>query len=201
MRGVIAYLAGISIAAGVLTADVAVAADEKGEFGIRGAGLVTCSIYTREREARSQIYYIIAAWMDGYITGANEHADDTYDIVSFESAELLGALVNENCKKHPQASVFVVLRAILQKSAENRLTAPSKKVEVAIGDRKVFLYEEVLKRAQQKLASAGFYKGPITAEYDARTQEAIKAFQSSIGLEPTGFPDQLTLWRLFNRES
>ena len=198
MTGVRAYLAGILIVSGALQASGAAAADDKGEFGIRGAGLVKCSRYNQEREARSEVYHIIAAWMDGYITGANQHADDTYDIVSFESTELLAALVSENCKKYPDVPLFAVLRLIIKKASANRLHAPSKKVEVEQGERKVYLYEEVLRRTQQKLASAGFYKGPINGTYDAKTQEALKAYQTSIKLRPTGFPDQLTLWRLFN---
>jgi hypothetical protein len=198
MTGVKRYLAPALIVGAVLHVSGAVAADDKGEFGIRGAGLVTCSVYNREREKRSEIYHIVAAWMDGYITGSNQHADDTYDIVSFESTELLAALVSENCKKFPDAPVFAVLRLIVKNSAKNRLHAPSKKVEIAMGDRKVSLYEEVLRRIQQKLASGGFYKGPINGTYDAATQKSMKAYQASIKLQPTGFPDQLTLLRLLN---
>jgi len=201
MTGARTVLAGVLLVAGSLAAGASDAADDKGEFGIRGAGLLKCSVYNHEREARSEIYHIVAAWMDGYITGSNQHADDTYDIVSFESTELLAALVSENCKKYPDTPVFAVLRLIVKNSARNRLHAPSKKVEIAMGERKAYLYEEVLRRVQQKLKAGGFYKGPINGAYDAATQEAMKAFQTSIKFQPTGFPDQLTLLRLLNAGS
>jgi len=190
------YLAVLLVAAGMLPALPAAAADAKGQFGVRGAGLVTCAVYTEARAARSEVYHVVAGWMDGYITGSNQHADDTYDVVSFEGTELLAALVDENCKKHPDAPVFAVLRAIVQKTSAHRLRAPSPKVEVAIGERKVLLYEEVLRRIQQKLAAAGHYRGPINGAYDADTQAAMRKFQAAAKLQPTGFPDQLTLWRL-----
>jgi len=193
-----AYRAGLLFAAGLLLAQGVTAADDKGQFGVRGAGLVKCAVYDSERDARSQIYQIVAAWIDGYITGSNQHADDTYDIVSFESTELLAAIVSENCKKNPEAPVFAVLRAVVAQAGKNRLRAPSKKVEVAIGERKVLLYEEVLRRVQQKLASAGFYRGPIDGIYSATTQKAMQAYQTSAKLQPTGFPDQATLWRLLH---
>jgi peptidoglycan hydrolase-like protein with peptidoglycan-binding domain len=60
------------------------------------------------------------------------------------------------------------------------------------------LYEEVLRRVQQKLASAGFYRGPIDGTYDAKTRKAMQAYQTSVNLQPTGFPDQATLWRLLH---
>lgn len=190
--------AGALVAAGLLLAQAATAADDKGQFGVRGAGLIKCSVFESEREARSQIYQLVGAWIDGYITGANQHAGDTYDIVSFESTELLAAVVSENCKRNPEAPVFAVLRAVVAQAGQSRLRAPSKKVEVAIGERKVLLYEEVLRRVQQKLAAAGFYRGPINGTYDANTQKAMQAFQTSVKLQPTGFPDQATLWRLLH---
>jgi hypothetical protein len=191
-----ACLGRILMAACILLQQGAGAADDKGQFGVRGAGLVKCAVFESEREARSQIYQIVGAWMDGYITGSNQHADDTYDMLSFESTEMLAAVVSENCKKNPEAAVFAVLRAVVAQAGKNRLRAPSKKVELAVGERKVLLYEEVLRRMQQKLAAAGFYRGPIDGKYDAATQKALQAFQTSAQLQPTGFPDQVTLWRL-----
>jgi hypothetical protein len=193
-----AYRPRLLLAAGLLLAQAATAADDKGQFGVRGAGLIKCTAYESEREARSQIYHIVAAWIDGYITGSNQHADDTYDIVSFESTELLAAIVSENCRKNPESPVFAVLRAVVAQAGKSRLREPSKKVEVAIGERKVLLYEEVLRRVQQKLAAAGFYRGPIDGTYGATTRKALQAYQSSAKLQPTGFPDQVTLWRLLH---
>lgn len=196
MKSARAVGAGALIAAGLAWGQGAAAADDKGQFGVRGAGLVKCAVFESEREARSQVYQIVGAWMDGYITGSNQHADDTYDVVSFESTEMLAAVVSENCKKNPEAPVFAVLRAVIAQAGKNRLRAPSRQVEVAVGERKALLYEEVLRRVQQKLAAAGLYRGPIDGKYDANTQKALQAFQTSAKLQPTGFPDQVTLWRL-----
>jgi murein L,D-transpeptidase YcbB/YkuD len=141
---------------------------------------------------------MIASWMDGYITGVNQHAADTYDIASFESTELFAALVSENCKEHPDTPVFAVVNSLIAQSTPNRLVAPSEKVTVTVGDNKVALYQEVVRRVQEKMTAAGFYDGKVDGTYDSQVQEAMGAFQKSIGLQPTGFPDQLTLWRLFN---
>ena len=200
MAGTRIYLLSILAACGFLLAQVAAAADDKGQYGVRGAALVSCSVYERAREARSEVYRVLAAWMDGYITGTNQHADDTYDTASFESTELLTALISEHCKKHPETPVFAVLKSLVGEFAKNRLRAPSRKVEIVIGDRRALLYEEVVKRVQQKLAEGGFYDGDINSAYGPQVQEAMQAFQESIEFQPTGFPDQLTLWRLFNED-
>ncbi len=178
-------------------AQTAGAADPYGQYGVRGAALVPCSIYERERAAESDAYRMIASWMDGYITAINQHVDDTYDVASFESTELLAAVVSEHCKNNPDAAVFAVVKSLVEQFGDNRLRRSSKKVEVAVDEYRVMLYEEVLERIQQKLTGAGHYQGEIDGIYDAETQAAMQAFQKSMELEPTGFPDQLTLYRLF----
>lgn len=182
----------------VAMAHVAYGADAKGQYGVRGAALASCAIYEKERAARSEIYRMIASWMDGYVTGINQSAADTYDIASFESAELLAALVSEHCKESPETTVFAIVNVLTGQFATNRLHAASEKIVVSVGDNNVLLYEEVLRRIQEKLAEAGLYDGEIDGTYDAHTQQAMQSYQESIEFRPTGFPDQLTLWRLFN---
>ena len=172
------------------------AADDKGQFGVRGAGLIPCALYTKEREAQGDVYLMTAAWVDGYITGTNQHLSETYDSLSFETTELLTAILGKHCKKNPNDLIFPVVKNLLEKLHGDRLSVHSEKTDVTIGERKVSLYIEVLKRIQTKLASAGYYKGKIDADYGPSTIEAMKKFQRSIEFRPTGFPDQMTLWRL-----
>jgi len=180
----------------LLLAQGAFAADDKGQFGVRGAGLISCELYVQERKAQADVYLITAAWVDGYITGANQHMSDTYDIMSFETTELLTAVLNEHCKKHPADPVFGVIRNLFEQLQQDRIQDYSEKTDVVIGERRVLLYVEVLKRVQDKLASAGFYEGTIDGNYGESTIDAMKAYQRSVELNPTGFPDQTTLWRL-----
>lgn len=186
----------VVIALGLSSA--ATAADSKGQFGIRGAGLVSCYVFDHEREAHSTVYDVIAGWMDGYITGMNQYAPGTYDAASFQSTELYAALVAEYCKKHPETPVFAVINSLVKQTWKDRLRAPSQKVEVAIGDQKVLLYEAAIRQIQEKLASRGYYGDKISSAYGPAVQQAMMAFQQSIRFKATGFPDQATLWRLFN---
>jgi len=192
-----ARLAGLLGLLGLFVYQPIYAADAQGQYGIRGAGLVSCVLYEREREARSPVYQVIAGWMDGYITGVNQHTPDTYDALSFESTEMLAAVVSENCKNHPNTPVFTVLDAVIKQIADDRLRGPSGKVEVKLGERSVLLYEVVLQRLQRRLAAAKFYRGPIDGTFSDATQKALGKYQSANGLKPTGFPDQVTLWHIF----
>jgi len=49
---------------------------------------------------------------------------------------------------------------------------------------------------QQQLTQLGFYAGPIDGNYNTATQEAVKAFQSSMGLTVTGWLDNYTWERM-----
>ena len=173
------------------------AADLNGRFSIRGAGSISCQTYLAERKASSQLYHIVAGWIDGYITARNQFVSDTYDTTSFESMELITALAAEYCKKAPETNLFAVVTSFMEVFATNRLTAPSDKVTVTEGERSKELYAELLKRLQQKLSDLGHYAGEIDGTFDEPTKTALGKFQSSIEFKPTGFPDQLTLWRLF----
>ncbi|MDT8383898.1 MAG: peptidoglycan-binding domain-containing protein [Gammaproteobacteria bacterium] len=176
------------------------AADDKGQFALRGAGLLPCAIYVKEREAKSEAYLMTAGWIDGFITGSNQYSPETYDLLSFETTELLTAILDKHCIANPKDRVFAVLKSLFQKLHQDRLQTLSEKTEVAVGDRKTSLYVEVLKRIQKTLTAKGLYKGKVNGSYDQSTIDAMKAFQRSVKLEPTGFPDQVTLWRLLRSD-
>lgn len=176
----------------------AAAADTAGQFGIRGAGLISCALYEEQRETRSEAYHAIAGWLDGYITGINEYAADTYDTASFESTELLLALLSEHCSRHPETPLFGVIRPLVKSLSEHRLREPSDRVTFTLDGRDLRLYAEVIRRIQRRLSDAEFYSGRIHGVYTDAVRQAMRKYQASIDLQPTGIPDQLTLWRLFN---
>lgn len=175
------------------------AADNQNRFSIRGVGLLTCEIYENERAAKSTAYQIFGGWIDGYITGVNQYAPETFDVLSFESSELVTELLSVHCKTHPKDLVFAVLNSMFIKLQDDRLHTPSAHIEVKIDSRSVRLYEEVLRRIQTRLKEKGFYTGKITGTFGKNEKKAMAAFQKSIGLEPSGFPDQVTLWKLLRR--
>lgn len=49
---------------------------------------------------------------------------------------------------------------------------------------------------QQKLKSAGFYQAPITQVYDSQTEDAVKHFQRTAGLDDSGIAGSATLQKL-----
>lgn len=175
-------------------------ADTEGQYAVRGAGLINCALFVEARSARDDAYLVTAGWVDGYITGINQHAPDTYDVLSYESTELLMALLDQHCQEHPNDPVFGVLNRLFAELREGRLTAKSEKVPVAVGEREGRHYVALIERVQQKLRDGGFFEGPVNGDFSPQTVEAIKRFQESVDFTATGFPDQKTLWRLLRSE-
>src|SRR6185369_1201974 len=56
-----------------------------------------------------------------------------------------------------------------------------------------------VKLLQEMLRSVGQYSGPSSNQFDAKTEEAVKRFQSSEGLKADGSPGAKTLARLYQK--
>jgi hypothetical protein len=197
---ILAAKVALSLAALLLAASAARSADDAGQFAVRGAGLINCALFVQARATQDDSYLVTAAWVDGYVTGINQHAEETYDALSFESTELLMAILDEHCRKNPTDPVFGVITNLFSQLWPDRLTGKSEKVTVAVGEREARHYVDLIGRMQQALRGAGFYEGSMSGEFSPETMGAVQRFQESIGFEATGFPDQVTLWRLLREE-
>lgn len=184
----------------VLAASATAAAPD-GRHAIRGAGLLNCSNFVEERERESPAYLMIGGWIDGYITGINQYRADTYDITSYESTELIARIIENHCKKNPDDRLFTVLNSLFTRNAEDRIRESMAPVTVTVGDRTTHLYRPTIRRIQNELRQRRLYSEDADGMYDAGVTEAMAEFQKELDFEPTGFPDQATLWFLLNSPS
>ena len=202
-RGVswlLALLRGIGAGA-VLFGTVALshAEDANGRFAVKGAGTLPCKVLTAEREKKSNGYFLIGGWVEGYLSAHNRYVDDTFDITSFESTELLLAVIGDHCAKHPEDRLYPVVNAMIAKLAEERLRTTSERIQVSDGTRTTMLYQATIRRIQEALAAKQLYQGDADGTFSDATKTALAAFQKGINFEATGFPDQATLWRLLRK--
>jgi len=171
-------------------------ADKNNNFSLKGAGLLTCSLYSKERDSKSEVYFLIGGWLEGYVSAYNQFSPDTYDITSFENTELLTKVLANHCENNPSDRIFTVFNSVLTQLHKDRIKAMSDQEIITIGKRKTHLYKETINRIQNKLKQNGFYKGIVDSNFSAATIAALSEYQKSIQFESTGFPDQTTLWRL-----
>lgn len=55
---------------------------------------------------------------------------------------------------------------------------------------------DAVKALQERLTEGGFMNGEATGVYDVATQEAVRAYQKSVGIKATGAADETTQWIL-----
>ncbi len=171
-------------------------ADKDGRFAIKGAGTASCERYLEERSRRSEPYYLIAGWLNGYLTAANQYSDETYDLAAWQNSKLLNALLETHCKANPKQKIHVAVRAMVERLRTERLREMSMLVEARAGKERIRLYQETLRRIQTKLANLGFYTGKADGRFGPGTRKALEAFQAAHNLKITGLPDQTTIYSL-----
>lgn len=173
------------------------AASVDGNYAIKGAGSGTCNQYSEARAARNQDYYIYAGWLDGFMTGLNQAIPATYDVNPWAATEMLAAMLDSFCLKHPDQGFHIAARRLTQALAKHRLVERSNVVAVGGGEQATLVYLETIKRAQRALTAAGHYQGKADGAYGEDTRAAMVKFQHSEGIAETGLPDQMTLFHLF----
>lgn len=189
-------LATAALAAACLWSAVARGASQDGQFAVKGIGIQGCAEFTKAYAERSRGAFVFAGWLDGYISAFNRLQPNTFDAVPWQSTNLLLALIKNHCATKPRERLFTVVQALLGVFSGQSLTATSPSVEAKAGGKKVSLYREVLRQAQQALAAAGDYSGKPDGMFGPKTKAAFEAFQERSGLPKTGLPNQETLYRL-----
>ncbi|MDX1654208.1 MAG: peptidoglycan-binding protein, partial [Candidatus Competibacteraceae bacterium] len=121
-------------------------ADPEGNFAVKGAGLATCEAFLKERENKSNYYFMFGGWLDGYVTAVNQLVPETFDIAPWESTDALAALIENHCRRNPEDNFFMVANALAGTLMRDRLQQSSEPVEASVGDQKVMLYKSVMRR-------------------------------------------------------
>ncbi|MDP2180041.1 peptidoglycan-binding domain-containing protein [Methylicorpusculum sp.] len=173
------------------------AADEQGRFMVKGGGRIGCEHYLTALETKGPEFISLAGWIEGFITYANQQEQDTFDLVPWQSTELLMSAVANHCRQNPEKSFHQSAYHVLQGVKTGRLKSKSEPVNATVADQSVVLYADIVRRLQQKLKLRGLLTGDPTGIYDKETIDAVREFQRVKKLPETGLPDQMTLAHLF----
>lgn len=175
------------------------AADKQGKFALDGGGGTPCKAFVESQRDEAPESMLFAGWIDGYATAFNQFNPDTYDLTGWQSNQLLRAMLKEYCAKHPDQLFGQAVATLAAALWAGRVTEMSELVRAENGKQGVLVYRAVLESAQRALAKRGDYKGPEDGSYGPATRDALKRFQTANKLQPTGLPDQHTLYVLFYR--
>lgn len=169
-----------------------------GVFAVEESGRMPCPAFVAARAANNAAYERALGFVEGYLSAANRYEPNTFDLAPWQNAAAYGMILDAHCKKQASDTLGLAVQRLVGALQPMRLATPSKLIEVGDGQRKVILYEMILKRAQSALARRGLYQGAATGQFDQPTRTALATFQKSVALDQTGLPDPATLWMLLN---
>ncbi|MEM1434128.1 MAG: peptidoglycan-binding domain-containing protein [Pseudomonadota bacterium] len=172
------------------------AADKDGSFRVKGAGSSTCAYFLDAVTERGKEFVSYGGWLDGYLSAMNRYEAGTYDVVSWQSTELLLASLLRYCQANPETSFH---DAAAQLAETLKRTAIRSKDPIVVTEHDgiaAAMYQETLMRVQRRLRQRGFYENDPSGQFDEATRNALLAFQRDKNIDETGLPDQATLTRL-----
>ncbi len=178
-------------------ANPAQAADEEENFAVKGAGLARCSDYIEARQSNAPAFYQFGGWINGYLTALNQLKPETYDLAPWQSSDLLAGVILRNCRENPEKRFINTVSAMVASLNAQRLLTKSPLVEAHAGETRIRIYQELLRRTQEKLAESGLYRGEANGRFDQETEDGLRAYQKAGRLTETGLPDQATLLAMF----
>lgn len=181
----------------LVAASGASASDREGRFALKGAGAGSCADYIRvARNEDSQLRQYVG-WANGYFSRLNQTDIDTFDILPWQSSQLLYLLLADYCSKNPGTNFGAAVYSLSKTLRAQRLAEKSPMETYSVEDTEVSLYREVMRRMQQRLNTVAQAGLEVNGDLNAETIEALKKFQAVHGLEPTGVPEEPTLLQLF----
>jgi len=174
------------------------AADENGSFAVDGVGSQTCRAYIDAIDSKDQrLLAAYASWMQGFVTGYNVLAEETFDITPWQSPELLILKMQSFCNANPETPFVRGVGGLIASLQANRISELSEKVDIRQDGQTLSLYREVLDAVRNTLGELGYDVPETSDSYDARFVAAVEAFQKDKNMPITGLPDQATLNALF----
>lgn len=192
-------LCALSVAAVITAAGSAFAADDEGNFAIKGAGFAACPDYVEAYDSGSTDLLAYRSWLNGFVTGHNLLLPGTYDVAPVLSLDALSGVMADICRNNAEFRFAEAAVILIVDMEALRLAASSPMIELTEGDLTVEVPAEFVSRAQSALQELGLYQGAIDGIYGPGTRAAFSAFQEAEEIEVTGLPDTVTLVRLLIR--
>jgi len=171
----------------------AVAADNTGNYSVRGLGSSSCQQFVGAVDGNTPELRSYIAWMEGMLTAVNRLTPNLFDAVPFNSAGAFAAIVLQVCRQQPALQYNAAVLRGLERLNVARVTTNSPWVEMTVGTNRVTLRAETLAAAQARLGALGLLSTPPDGRFTVATRDAIKRFQQIRRMNVTELPDPDTI--------
>ena len=184
----------------LLTAPLALhAADEDGNFAVRGLGTEACSAYVESAEAADGTLQEYLSWLQGYVTAVNRFKDDTFDAVPVLEITFLGGMLYNICADNPESNLEAASYALADFMHEARVRESSGISRVTVEDDETLIRAETLQSVIARLAEDGYIADAEAEITGVALRDALRSFQQENDLEQSGLPDSETVIQLLLR--
>lgn len=173
-----------------------------GAFAIKGIGATDCTVAVREYAAGTPNAMMYGGWIYGYLTAMNQVSPDTFDLAPWQDLNTLTSFVVEFCKKNPKTTFAQATFKMAVALNPQRQKTRTDYIHFPVNGKGYTMYASTIQMVANKLAAKGLLKtkpGSQKPEFTPDMIAALKAFQTSRKLKPTGEPDQQTLFELLQR--
>ncbi len=167
------------------------AADGAGQFSVRGIGGQTCAVWAdildgQDQNQRREGIMAFQSWIAGYLSAVNRNTPDTYDAMPFIDMVNVMAIVVTECRANPSELAESTIYRVVTAFSPSRVQTESPLVTVTDdGVQKVYRQETVM-LVQQRLIDRGLLNGAADGMPGAATADALRAYQTQVGLPSTG---------------
>jgi hypothetical protein len=176
----------------------ALAADAKGNFAVKGYGQANCADLVRASSSRNMAELTpFLQWLAGYLSAANQYERDTYDLLSWQTDQVIAASLIDYCRANPKVSVALAAGKMVQSLRASRVRSAAGYQILTINGQRIRFADETMLRMKQILAAQAGYRGAMDRRFGPDAQDALRRFQTSRRLRATGMPDEPTLVALF----
>lgn len=170
--------------------------DEDGNYAIRGVGATSCEQFLERVQQDAATARLYASWQAGYLTAANRHLDETFDISPMMASTAVLNMLGNVCRDNPDIRVETALARLTGLFYPARVEASSPPVTITSGDETVNVRQSVVQRMQVALQDRGYADVETSGRFDESTRDALRDFQANEQIRVTGAPDADTLVRL-----
>ncbi|MEO1041145.1 MAG: peptidoglycan-binding domain-containing protein [Pseudomonadota bacterium] len=175
------------------------AKDVDGHYAVKGTGQMTCAAFNTALSDQSPDAKAALNWVAGYLTAVNATTTETFDIVSWQSEGMITRTLSVRCASVPNMPLARAVSDMVGMMIPDRISSNDELVTITVATRSRTIYRSVIRRMQKKLERLE-EDVDASGEFDAITQETLRRYQASVGIAETGFPDSVTLLKLFSDE-
>ena len=147
---------------------------------MEGAGAQSCETFLKAKANGGNDLAIFAGWVDGYLTGANQHAPQTYDFTPWQTVGLLIAALANHCEKEPKRPFIVAVNNMLAALRPSACRNARDREDRGGRPQRTVLQDRDGGRAEAP-RSEKLYRGTIDGSFGPTTEDAFKAFQKREG--------------------